>query len=140
MSGVQIDSRGDINMSVIGDFAKPKVRLPGGAGSAAIMPTAKRTLMWRTKHDRKVFVENLSFRTASGRVDKVVTPLCVFSKEEGRLKVWRIHPGVTWKELQENTGFPLEKSADFAVTEEPTAEELRLLEQIDPEKGRIIEF
>ena len=52
LSGVQIDGRGRTNMSVIGQFDAPKVRLPGGAGSAAIMPRAKRTLIWRTKHDR----------------------------------------------------------------------------------------
>ena len=34
LSAVQIDGAGRINMSVIGDFDHPKVRLPGGAGSA----------------------------------------------------------------------------------------------------------
>ena len=47
LSGVQIDGRGRTNMSAIGDFASPKVRLPGGAGSAAIMPRARRTIIWR---------------------------------------------------------------------------------------------
>src|SRR3982074_2638720 len=39
LSGVQIDGQGRINMSVIGPYDHPKVRLPGGAGSAAILPT-----------------------------------------------------------------------------------------------------
>ena len=33
LSGVQIDGEGRINMSVIGDYDRPKVRLPGGAGA-----------------------------------------------------------------------------------------------------------
>ena len=77
LSGVQIDGQGRTNMSVIGQFDAPKVRLPGGAGSAAIMPRAKRTLIWRTKHDRRVFVDRLDFVTAAGNVDRVVTPLCM---------------------------------------------------------------
>src|SRR5436190_17742210 len=60
LSGVQIDRQANINMSLIpgagGDLQRPKVRLPGGAGSAAIMPSAKRTILWRTKHDPRTFV------------------------------------------------------------------------------------
>src|SRR5947209_2506768 len=89
LSGVQIDVRGAINMSAIGDPAHPKVRLPGGAGSAFLMSTAKRILLWRTRHDRRTFVEELSFVTGSGAVDRVVTPLCVFQRDpvSGRLRV-----------------------------------------------------
>jgi len=35
LSGVQFDNRGGVNASVIGNYRKPKVRLPGGAGSGA---------------------------------------------------------------------------------------------------------
>src|SRR4051794_35722436 len=94
LSGVQIDGLGRTNMSVIGEFDNPKVRLPGGAGSAAIMPRAKRTLIWRTKHDPRTFVEKLDFVTASGNVDRVVTPLCVFARRQGRLQVESAHSGV----------------------------------------------
>src|SRR5215207_1460472 len=41
LGGAQIDGQGRINLSAIGDYARPKVRLPGGAGSAALMPTAR---------------------------------------------------------------------------------------------------
>ena len=40
LSGVQFDALGHVNASVIGDYHKPKVRLPGGAGSAVLIPTA----------------------------------------------------------------------------------------------------
>src|SRR5579864_947467 len=59
LGGVQIDAQGCINMSVIGPYDHPKVRLPGGAGSAAILPTAGRTILWRTKHDPRSFVEKV---------------------------------------------------------------------------------
>src|SRR5579859_7120489 len=81
LSGVQIDGAGRINMSAIGEYAHPKVRLPGGAGSAFLMSTANRIILWRTRHDRRTFVEELPFVTGSGNVDRVVTPLCVFRRD-----------------------------------------------------------
>jgi glutaconate CoA-transferase subunit B len=133
LSGVQIDGQGRINMSVIGDFARPKVRLPGGAGSAALMPSARRTILWRTKHDRRTFVEKLDFVTAAGNVDRVVTPLCVFVRRDGRLAVESIHPGVAPDDLRAATGFPIAVDFDTPITPAPSAKELALLADIDPE-------
>jgi glutaconate CoA-transferase subunit B len=140
LSGVQFDGQGNLNMSVIGDFDQPKVRLPGGAGSAALLPTVKRAILWKTKHDRRGFVEKLDFHTASGNVDKIVTPLGVFVKEEGALKLWGLFPGRTLAEVQENTGFKVELSRDFHEIPEPTKEELELLDRLDPEKVRYVEW
>lgn len=132
LSGVQIDGRGRINMSVIGPFAAPRVRLPGGAGSAALMPRAKRTILWRTKHDPRTFVDTLDFVTAEGNVERVVTPLCVFGRHGDRLCVESIHPGVSIAELRAATGFSLEGSESAPVTMAPTAQELEALARIDP--------
>jgi glutaconate CoA-transferase, subunit B len=132
LSGVQIDRQGRINMSVIGDFARPKVRLPGGAGSAAIMPTARRTILWRTRHDPRSFVERLDFVTAAGNVDRVVTPLCVFQRRDGILEVESIHPGVTPEALRAATGFGIEVDGSTAVTPAPTEDELAALAEVDP--------
>lgn len=144
LSGVQIDGYGRINMSLIpgpdGDMRRPKVRLPGGAGSACIMPTAKRTLLWRTRHDPRTFVERLDFVTATGHVDRVVTPLCVFCRLDGRLVVESIHPGVSPDMLRAQTGFAVDVSEATPVTPPPTDAELAALEMIDPERVRLIEF
>jgi glutaconate CoA-transferase subunit B len=137
LGGAQIDSQGRINLSAIGDYARPRVRLPGGAGSAALMPTAKRVILWRTKHDRRSFVEKLDFVTAAGNVDRVVTPLCVFVRRNGNLVVESIHPGVRPEDLVANTGFAVEASDDTPRTPPPTEHERELLACIDPE--RVIE-
>lgn len=139
LGGVQIDGRGRINMSVIGPYEHPKVRLPGGAGSAAILPTAKRTLLWRTKHDPRTFVEKLSFVTASGNVDRVITPLCVFVKRDGRLHIESIHPYTSAEEVRQQTGFAVE-TKDVPFTPAPTAQELEALRMVDPQRVRLIEF
>ncbi len=140
LSGVQIDSRGRINMSVIGDFNHPKVRLPGGAGSAALMPSARRTILWRTRHDRRVFVPKLDFITAQGNVDRVVTPMCVFRRRNGKLAVESIHPGVTPDQLIAATGFAIDADESTLVTPSPTAEELMTLAEVDPEGVSFSEF
>ena len=140
LSGVQIDGSGRINMSVIGSFDRPKVRLPGGAGSAALMPRAKRTIIWRTKHDPRVFVDKLDFVTAAGNVDRVVTPLCQFQRVEGRLVVESIHPGIDPEALIAATGFPIEVDRATPVTPPPTAAELAALARVDPDLVSASEF
>ncbi|HEX5500360.1 MAG TPA: CoA-transferase [Thermomicrobiales bacterium] len=132
LSGVQIDAAGRINMSVIGPFDHPKVRLPGGAGSAALMPTARRVILWRARHDRRVFVERLDFVTAAGNVERVVTPLCVFRRIDGRLTVESLHPGVTPEEARAATGFAIAVGLETPVTPPPTATELAALRALDP--------
>ena len=140
LSGVQIDGQGRVNMSAIGPYERPRVRLPGGAGSALLMPTAKRVILWRAKHDPRIFVERLDFVTAAGAVERVVTPLCVFRQGGGGLEVESIHPGVTPEQVREATGFPVEAGPETPVTPPPTEAELAALREIDPGRIRASEF
>ena len=139
LSGVQFDQYGRVNASVIGDYHKPKVRLPGGAGSAVLIPTAKRAILWRTKHDKRTFTEKPDFVTAQGHVSDIVTPLCCFTMHGGELILKSIHPYSSLDEIAANTGFPIRYfQEDF--TPEPTAEEMRALQEIDPKDLRSLEF
>jgi glutaconate CoA-transferase subunit B len=139
LSGVQFDNRGGVNASVIGDYRKPKVRLPGGAGSAVLIPTAKRVIIWRTKHDRRTFCEKLDFVTARGNVSDIVTPLCVFTMYGGELILKSIHPNSSIEEIADNTAFPI-RYIKLETTPPPTEEELRKLREIDPDDLRSMEF
>ncbi len=140
LGGAQIDGQGRINLSAIGEYARPKVRLPGGAGSAALMPTAGRVILWRTKHDRRSFVERLDFVTAAGNVDRVVTPLCIFVRRDGQLVVESVHPDVAPEMVVSNTGFAVTAGSNTPVTQSPTETELRLLAEIDPRRVIDSEF
>jgi glutaconate CoA-transferase, subunit B len=132
LGGVQIDRAGRINLSAIGDPKRPKVRLPGGAGSAALMPTARRTILWRTRHDTRTFVPQLPFVTAAGNVDRVVTPLCVLRRTDGVLDVESVHPFSTPDEVRGATGFAVTAGPETPLTPAPTDEELAALREIDP--------
>jgi glutaconate CoA-transferase subunit B len=140
LGAVQIDPQGRTNVSVIGPHARPTVRLPGGGGAAVIMPTARRVILWRSVHSRRVFVERLDFVTAAGNVDRVVTPLCVFQRRQGRLEVEALMPGVNAAQVVAATGFPLAAPADWPTLPAPSEAELTALAEVDPRRLRRAEF
>lgn len=139
LSGIQMDRYGNVNASVIGDYHRPKVRMPGGAGSAVLIPTAKRAILWRTKHDKRTFVDRVDFITTRGNIDRIITPLCVFKFEEGRIKLDTVHPTSSLNEIIANTGFYVEYD-EIRYTPEPSKEELMALRKIDRNDDRNIEF
>jgi glutaconate CoA-transferase subunit B len=127
----QVDGQGRTNVSVIGDWHHPKVRLPGGGGAAVMMPTARRVATWRTEHSTRTLVERLDFVTAAGNLQTVVTPIAVFQKKENRLALESWHPQVALDEVVRRTGFRF--STEQAVpTPAITATERAALESIDP--------
>jgi len=139
LSGVQFDKTGNVNASVIGDYNKPKIRLPGGAGSAVLIPTAKKPIIWRAKHDIKTFVEKVDFITTRGNLYKIITPLCIFGYVNGELVLEEVSPLSTMEEVKKNTGFEI-KETNVKTMDMPTNEEMRLLNKIDPNGVRYNEF
>lgn len=127
----QVDGAGRTNVSVIGDWRNPKVRLPGGGGAAVMMPTAKRVVTWRTEHSTRTLVEKLDFVTAAGNLQTVVTPIAVFQKRDGRLALESRNPQVTLDEIIRRTGFRFDASA-AQPTAPITPRERAALETLDP--------
>jgi len=127
----QVDGAGRTNVSVIGDWASPKVRLPGGGGAAVMMPTAKRVATWRTEHSPRSLVEKLDFVTAAGNLQTLVTPIAVFQKKDGRLALESWNPATTPEELARRTGFSFDASG-AKPTPAMTAREREALESLDP--------
>ncbi len=142
LSASQIDARGRLNNSFLGSRERPRVKFPGGGGAGFIMPLARRVIVWRTRHDRRAFVERCEFVTADGNLDGVYTPLCVFRRgADGWLDVDSVHPGVAIDHVRERTGFPLRlRPGGVAATPLPTAEERAILEELDPHGARVANF
>jgi len=136
----QLDERGRVNSSFIGERHRPEVRFPGGGGAATILPLARRVVLWRAAHSPRIFVKRVPFVTSAGNIDRVVTPLCVFRLDAGRLVLDGLHPGVSREELAENTGFAIANLPEAPVTQPPTQEELTELRRIDPDEVRRVEF
>src|SRR5580693_5066044 len=154
LGGAQIDAYGNLNSTMIGgDYARPRVRLPGSGGANDLA-----SLCWRilvvTQHDRRRFVEKLDFLTTPGFLTgpgsreaaglppntgpfRVVTDLAVlgYHADNKRMQVRSLHPGVTLEQVQANTGFALAANPSLTTTPAPSAEELRLLrEEVDPHR------
>ena len=71
----------------------------------------------------------------------MVTNLCIMEMvERGKWKALSLHKGVTAKDVQDNTGFPVEVAVDCPVTESPTFQELEFIRTIDPKGIRHLDF
>jgi glutaconate CoA-transferase subunit B len=129
----QIDAEGRTNVSAIGSWENPKVRLPGGGGAAVMLPTAKRVVTWRSEHSPRALVETLDFVTAAGNMTALVTPLAVFEREAvtgSRFRLLRYHPATTPQAIATRTGFAFEAAAAQPATP-ATAAELAALAELD---------
>jgi glutaconate CoA-transferase subunit B len=150
LGGAQIDRFGNVNATVIGDYAHPKVRLPGSGGAAEIAAWAKRTYLL-APHQKRRFPEHCDFITSAGFLDggearaqaglagggplAVVTDLGLLEPDEnGELTLTALHPGATAEQARFNTGWDLKTAPAIRATAPPSEHELRLLrEELDPE-------
>ena len=151
LGGAQIDSYGNLNSTVIGDYARPRVRFPGSGGANDFASFCWRTLII-TLQDQRRFVKELDFLTSPGYLTgpgareraglpqgsgpyRVITDLAVlgFDEKTKRMQIESLHPGVTIDRVQESTGFELSMATEIGETEPPRAEELHVLrEEVDP--------
>jgi acyl CoA:acetate/3-ketoacid CoA transferase beta subunit len=150
VSSAQFDGAGAINLSAIGPFETPKVRLPGGAGAAEVIKMYRKMIAYFGNHNPRTLVNKVDFvtgtrwkvgaeaRAAAGLQPGpivVVTNLAVLVKDEDGVpfRIESVHPGVDVQKVVDNTGFDLIVPDEVPATAEPTAEQLRLLrERIDP--------
>ena len=150
LGAAQIDMYGNINTTIIGDWEKPKVRLPGSGGANDVGSLCQRTIIIM-RQDKRRFVEKVDFITTPGYLDgpgareraglpegsgpyRVITQLGVygFDEETKRMKLLAVHPGVTINDVKENSSFELIIPDRVETTKPPTEEELRILHEIDP--------
>jgi glutaconate CoA-transferase subunit B len=133
LGAAQVDALGRTNVSAIGNWHAPRVRLPGGGGAATMLPTARRTVVWQTVHSSARLVENVDFVTAAGAT-ALVTPLAVFTRErDGRFALTTHRADCPVEELRSRTGFAF-SAADARPTAEPTSDELAVLERLDRDR------
>jgi glutaconate CoA-transferase subunit B len=142
LSGAQIDGQGNINLMTIGPYEtyqKPKVRLPGGAGSAILAYVVERVVLFKTEHTARGLVAAVDTVTAPGytpelspwqrpgRITCLVTSKCVFDLSPPQPpRLASLHPGVSLEEVREVTGFEFTATPATPFTP-PLDEEARRL-------------
>jgi glutaconate CoA-transferase subunit B len=149
VGGAQVDKFGNINSTVIGNYEKPKVRLPGSGGGCEIASLSKRIVII-TPHEKRRLVERVDFITSPGflegtdareRADlgggpsAVITTMGVlrFDEETKEMYLASYHPGLSVDQVKQNTGWDLDVSQEITETEPPTFEEIQILRKdLDP--------
>jgi len=142
-----------LNTTVIGDYYKPKVRLPGSGGGNDVGSHCWQTIAIM-RHDTRKFVEKVDFITTPGYLSgpsareeaglppgtgpyRVVTNLGImgFHPDNRRMMLMATQPGVTIDQVLENTGFEMLMANEIEENYPPTAEELSILrEEVDKNK------
>lgn len=149
----QVDRFGQSNLSVVGDYTRPKAALLGVRG----LPGNS------INHPNSYFVPSHTVRTfVAGEVDMVcgagynparwpggikprwldlrliVTDLAVldFGGPRHQVRVCYLHPGITFEQVQDNTGFDLAGRDSATLTPAPSAHQLRLIREVLDPKGQ----
>jgi acyl CoA:acetate/3-ketoacid CoA transferase beta subunit len=168
VSSGQMDANGDINISWLalpvrdaegnptGEMNPRGIRLPGGAGAPVVFGLHRKSVAYFPNHSKAVFVPKVNYVTGTryylsddDRLAQglrpgpviVVTNLCVMEMvERAKWKVLSLHKGISAQDVIDNTGFPVEGVEDCPVTEAVTKQEIELIEQIDPQGIRLLDF
>jgi glutaconate CoA-transferase subunit B len=140
----QVDQYGNVNTSIVGDPAKPSVRLPGPGGANDIASMCNEVVIV-TRHEPRRFVERVDFITSPGfltggtsRRDSgllhggprwVVTDLALldFAPGSHQMRVRALQAGVTLDQVRAATGFELLVHGELGQLPAVTDDELAVL-------------
>jgi glutaconate CoA-transferase subunit B len=155
LGGAQIDRYGALNTTVIGEYARPRTRLPGSGGACEIAINAQKVyLIMRLK--RRAFVGQLDFVTSPGHRTQenqpggqpvqpparrgggpalVITDKALFDFDgpDRTMRLVELYPGVRPEAVHAEVGWPLAVAPSVRTTPSPTEAELHLMRtQLDP--------
>jgi glutaconate CoA-transferase subunit B len=153
LGGAQVDRFGNLNSTVIGDYARPRVRLPGSGGATEIASGAGEIFIVM-RHGPRSFVRQLDFLTTLGHgrtgrerrelglrskgPTRLVTDLCIMQSdaETCEMIVVSLHPGVTREQVRQNTSWDVRFAESVDETEAPSAEALEVLRDLHARTAR----
>ncbi|MCX6545795.1 MAG: CoA-transferase subunit beta [Acidobacteria bacterium] len=147
LGAAQIDRFGNLNSTVIGDYARPKTRLPGGGGAPEIATSARQVFVV-LKQSARSFVPALDFRSSAGFLSGhgsrarsgargdgpqvIITDIGVLKPEAGsdELQFVARYEHTTVGQAVKATGWPLKVADRVDVVAPPTDDELRILRDL----------
>jgi glutaconate CoA-transferase subunit B len=154
LAAAQLDKFANINTTVIGDYAAPKVRLPGAGGAPEIAASCREGIIV-VRQNRRTFVERLDFVTSvgfgQGTGDRerlglggrgprtVITDIGILTPDPHscELTLTALHPGATVDQARNATGWELAVAPDLGRTDEPSTEELRVLRALTSDQDQV---
>ena len=158
VSAAQIDRHCRTNNFEVRSPSGRLIRLPGQGGMADVANMHKHFMLYLPRHSPLTMVDHVDVVYAARArftdeerrqwglqpgVVRLITNLGVFhlDPDSRELVLASIHPGITFEEIQENTGFPVHTLPDLDTTAAPDAATLaRIRYEIDPLGMRRVEF
>lgn len=144
LGAAQVDAKGKLNTTVIGDYNSPKVRLPGSGGACEIMSSAKKSVVMTEFTDEKLR-ERVDYITSSlamgnqgdnghSHDEVIVTDRCIIKLNRYReAEISYIYEGVDVDEIRKLAGkIGISCPEEIQVLEDPKEEEVRILREMDP--------
>ena len=134
LGGAQIDGEANLNLVRAGGR-----RFPGSFGSAFMYFAARRTILFREEHTRRVLVPKVEFISAPGASppevwrrggpQALLTGKALFAWQPAsrRFRLESVHPGHGAEEIREHTGFDYDVTEPVPTTAPPSAAQLALL-------------
>jgi glutaconate CoA-transferase subunit B len=144
LGAAQIDRFANLNTTVVGSYAAPKVRLPGAGGAPEIAACCKETIVV-VRQSPRTFVEEVDFVSSMGfgkgpgdreqlglpgaGPSMVITDLGVLRPDpvSCELTLTELHPGVEVDEAVRATGWRLAVADNLLRSKPPTDQELATL-------------
>ena len=151
MGAAQIDRYGNLNSTVIGDYARPRVRFSGSGGACDVASFVGRTIIFM-QHEKRKFVRQVDYLTSPGWLDgpgrrvevglcsggpgAVITNLAVmgFDEHTHEMFLQGVYPGVSPQQILDSMSFEVDISRALEISP-PSTEELRILREVcDPQR------
>ncbi|MEV7230743.1 CoA-transferase [Polymorphospora sp. NPDC051019] len=137
-----VDRRGNVNTTVVGDYDRPTVRLPGSGGGTELGSLGRGLVLLSTGDRARAYPERVDYVTSPGHLsgpgererlgypagrgpEVLLTPLgrLTFDSREGFVPA-ALRPGVSWQEARACFRWLREEPGELSELPEPTAEEV----------------
>ena len=147
LGAAQIDRFGNLNSTVIGPYASPRVRLPGSGGAPDIAAHAREVLIIMKQSPRSC-VPRLDFLTSAGYLEgsgargragfpgrgprAVITDFGILRPhpDSEELELTALYPGVSVAAARAATGWPLKVSEALKTLPAPASADLEVLREM----------
>jgi glutaconate CoA-transferase subunit B len=153
LGGAQIDRFANLNTTVVGSYAAPATRLPGGGGAPEIA-VACREIFIIMRQALRSFVRRLDFVTTFGHGEggdhrarlgiatrgptRLFTDLAILEPDSvsKEMVVTSLHPGISRDQVAANAGWPVRFAEAVIETPPPTPHELSVLRELHARTAR----
>jgi glutaconate CoA-transferase subunit B len=152
LGAAQVDKFGNINTTILGgNYARPRVRLPGAGGAPEIAASSKEVIVI-VRQSKRTLVERVEFITSVGYGDgpgtrqrlglrgkgpqKIITDLGILTPDPRTCEftMTALFEGVTRDTVAERTGWDVQFAAEPELIAPPTTAELAALRRFDASK------